>query len=87
MDAHRLAGSVVQLLQNDDTDGLKAVHDSGKWTDLEMVVHSGKGPDGNTWYFTALAMAAFNNQLGMMRLLIQLRAKVDEERERHFLPL
>ena len=33
---------------NNDGDGPKALHDSGKWTDLDIVVDSEKGPDGIT---------------------------------------
>ena len=43
-----LAVSVARLVESDDADGLKALHDSGKWTDLDMVVDSEKGPDGIT---------------------------------------
>ena len=81
-----LSGSLVQLMQNDDTDGLKAVHDSGEWTDLEMAVDSREGADGNTWYSSALAFASGQSKIGVMGLLIQLGAKTDEERKWHVLP-
>jgi ankyrin repeat protein len=73
-------------VKNDDADGLKALHDSGKWTDVNMVVDNAKDSNGNTLHFSALAVAADYNRLGVMHLLIQLGAKVDEDRERHLLP-
>ena len=36
------------MVMNNDGDGPKALHDSGKWTDLDIVVDSEKGPDGIT---------------------------------------
>jgi hypothetical protein len=81
-----LARTVYELVKKDDADALNALHASGEWTDLGIVADSMKQPDGITWYYTALALAATHNQLGVMRLLIQLGAKTDEEREWHHLP-
>ena len=50
-----LARTMIRLVESNDADGIKALHDSGEWTDLEMVAQSAKAPDGKTWYCSALA--------------------------------
>ena len=51
MDEHPSAGTVLLLMKNDDTDGLKTLHDTGKWTDVNMAVHSMQ--DGNAIHATS----------------------------------
>ena len=65
---------------------LNELHNSGEWTDLETAVNSRKGPDGKTYYYTAMAWAASYKQLEVMRWLIEKGAKVNETRECHQLP-
>jgi ankyrin repeat protein len=78
----RLAG----LIQDGDVEGLKAMHDSGDWTDVDMMVGREDGPGGLQWSCTALAMAASFHQLEVMRLLIELKAEVNDSRMWHVLP-
>ena len=62
---------VLRLMKEGNTAAVKELHDSGEWTDLETTVDSKKGADGNTWYYTAMAMAAHYKQLEVMRWLIE----------------
>jgi hypothetical protein len=79
-------GRVMQLIKTNNIAACNDMHNSGVWTDLEMVVASTKGPDGNTWHCTAMAWAAFNHQLKILRWLIEKGGKVNEGRAWHQLP-
>jgi hypothetical protein len=71
------------LLYKHDISSLKALRDSGEWTDMDMVVDT----DGNTWHYTALACAAsMGSSEDTMRWLIAEGASVNETRECHYLP-
>jgi hypothetical protein len=74
------------LTEDGDAGGLEELHEKGGWPDVEMEVGSGKGGDGNMWHWSALAVAADHNQLEVVRVLIKLGAKVNEERGWHALP-
>ena len=71
-----VALKVLQLIKKDaphpqrNVNSLNELHASGEWTDLEMVVNSGLGADGERCEFTALAWAAASKQLEVMRWLI-----------------
>ena len=77
---------MLRFMKEGNTAAVKELHDSGEWTDLETVVDSGKGADGNTRLWTAMAWAALFKQLGVMRWLVEKGAKVAETREWHQLP-
>ena len=74
------------LIEAGDVSSLQRLHFERAWTDLNMVVASEKGPDGKTWYYTAMAIAAICKQLKVMRWLIEEGAKMDEIREWHHRP-
>jgi hypothetical protein len=79
---------IVIAIKTGTMAAINELHDSGEWTDLEMAMDSKNpgGPSGKTWYFTAMAMAAMYKQLELMRWLIEKGAKVNEDREWHYLP-
>ena len=52
---------------------------------MELVVYSVNDEHGNVWHSTALAVAATYNQLDVVRVLINMGAKVNEERVWHVL--
>ena len=63
---------VFKLTVNGDAGGLEKLHEKGSWTDVGLVVDSGKGDDGNMWHWSALAMAASYNHLEVVRVLIKM---------------
>lgn len=77
---------VLKLTNDGDAGGLVELHEKGGWPDVEMEVYSGKGADGNMWHCSALAVAASYNHFEVVRVLIKMGAKVNEEREWHGLP-
>ena len=69
---------VAQLIAIADIASLKALYDSGEWADLELAVH------GLTLCkYSALAYAAWEEQLEVMRWLLDKGAKANEVRAYH----
>ena len=77
---------MFKLTKDGDAGGLEELHEKGGWPDVEMAADSEKGADGNVWHYSALAVAATHNQLEVVRVLIEMGAKVNEEREGYALP-
>ena len=77
---------VFKLTQGGDAGGLEELHEKGGWPDVEMEVYIAKGVSGNVWHYSALAMAAFHNQLEVVFVLIKMGVKVNEGREWYGLP-
>ena len=85
-DASVFKQRVLKLTKDGDAGGLEELHEKGGWPDVEMEVHSAKGRDGTMWHCSALAVAAGINQLEVVRVLIKIGAKVNEEREWYGVP-